>query len=310
MFTVDAATAILGWCNWYLWGVYYRTEARDINTIHVTTVTPVGNAALGGIRPLNPTWTQSVDSRNVGSTSGAVSGLLEHEGRYRINVQTEAMPTLCQIPAFSPVTERLVFATDCRPQWLTTNGNMLHPPPGEIVFNIPSGMSDLRPIADAVATDIFASLGVRIRPVVNQPCGGIGNRCVTINESFPIPPNNRWAQSCGDFDGESAWPETGLRRGPSVIRFRRDWRRSDPTHTRRRLAHEFMHYFGLANRTTRGCNRDNTIMGRAIGPTTDGCTNPNPLPATVPMGPTDNDRNALVGPTYPTQNRRICGFTP
>jgi len=304
---VDAAASISGWCDIYIWGQYYRTETRNINAVHVTTLPPIGDGNILNITP--NTWTQSLDSRNVGTTSGAVPGLLQHEGRYRFDIQTRAMPTACQIPMFSNVVEKLVFATDCRPQWLTENGNMLRPPPGDVRFNIPPELAPFQPIAEAAATDLYASLGVRIIVTVGQPCAGYGARCVTFRDTYPSPPNNQRPRGCADHSGGGVWP-TGLRAGPWLIRFRSDWYEADFERNQRRLAHEFLHYFGLDNRQTSGCNQNNTIMRPADAVTTDWCNDPNPLPATVPRGPTDNDRNALVGPTYPTQNRRICGFPP
>jgi hypothetical protein len=313
---IHTVASVAGSCLVKINGVPYDTEERNINTVHVTTVPPVGNSNTLNITPND--WTQHMDSRPPGIPFGVPSSPSEH-GKYRYQLQTRVMlvPAGCNfVPELSPVTEAHIFSSECRPQWHLVFPHMLRrPPPGEITLNIPSDMSGLRPIAELVRDDL-AALGITINVVENQPCGSMGGRCVLLDDQLPIPPQSQPPFACAERAGAEHSPETGEWVTPTTINFRSDWSENHPLRNQRRLGHELLHYLGVAHQDTPGCTVSNSIMNPVTQPwdpqgsptTQDGCNTMNPPDPTMAIAPSPLDRAALANPTYPNLNRKVCGF--
>lgn len=189
------ASAFYGFCDEYLWGQYYTTQTRYINTVKVTE----GGGWLNFAVPLGAT---TYDSKASGGTLTWSTGSI---GEHSLSVTTWGMSTNCLIPMYDSNSVRTVnFNTvACAPEWNYSQnypGQVIHEAQTTISFYITTDLWDRLvgtvespgPAQRAVDDWNTAMTGLGLTfQVVNSNCGTAGN-CIDLQVASLAP-------ACGKY---------------------------------------------------------------------------------------------------------------
>jgi len=285
----DTSASITGFCDGYIWGDYWRTEERDISSVSLRAYPPT---LLPTHQPVYPnTYTQSMDTRIDGTTSGPVTGVISERGVYRFTFLTHALSTSCNIPTDSAEVEKTLNAVACSPRWWivgTSPEKTVHAPTTSISVYIPSTMSELFDSADQAITDwntAMSNTGVSLARVTS-PCG-LGGNCVNVEEGTVSSGCAVTAPGAIDSDGTLTTP--------SAITLPSAWRNRTVERNQRTVAHELGHVLGLNHNS---CAVGDSIMSIPLNcESTDGLT----------LSPTETDVLPTKSSTYGSHVQKYCG---
>ncbi len=313
---LDAAGALTGYCDRYIFGSYYDTQRRNVNAVTVDTASPPNYGTWD--YPINPPTpgpvdhatiynyvsAQSIDSRVPSSTSGPDHQAMLYTGEYAFGFTLWGMSTDCLIePQQSSPSVRKIMGVECLPSWVKDAlGNPLLPKfpltQEGIKLVFPASLSNTVNNAVTSWDTTLARWGLvslNFVPVADGSCLASDSHCVRIDEGL-LNCDDPTACGCNSYGGPLV---DGVYQSRSTISLKPGLTNADfKTWV---IGHELGHLLGLldAKTTDQSCADQASVM-RTVA-----C---NSQPPTGAGRATDNDGLPVARTVYNGGPTKTCGW--